>query len=176
MTTKAQVTEEKLGTLGLIKIKNFCAKDITTRVTKLTKWESILANYTQDKEYSEIQETPQVQGQKSKQIGMDKGLKKTFLQRPTSTSKDAQWHQSLVKCKSKLWDTTLHPLIFPGGSVVNYPLAMKETWVQTLGWKILRRRQWQSTPVFLPGDSHGRRNLAGYSPWGRKESTEPLTL
>ena len=27
-----------------------------------------------------------------------------------------------------------------------------------------------STPVFLPGDSHGQRSLAGYSPWGHKES------
>ena len=26
------------------------------------------------------------------------------------------------------------------------------------------------TPVFLPGKSHGRRNLVGYSPWGRRES------
>ena len=26
------------------------------------------------------------------------------------------------------------------------------------------------TPVFLPGESHGQRSLAGYSPWGRKES------
>ena len=25
------------------------------------------------------------------------------------------------------------------------------------------------TPVFLPGESHGQRNLAGYSPWGCKE-------
>ena len=25
-------------------------------------------------------------------------------------------------------------------------------------------------PVFLPGESHGQRSLAGYSPWGRKES------
>ena len=25
-------------------------------------------------------------------------------------------------------------------------------------------------PVFLPGKLHGRRNLVGYSPWGRKES------
>ena len=29
---------------------------------------------------------------------------------------------------------------------------------------------WEPTPVFLPGESHGRRSLAGYSPWGRKES------
>ena len=33
-----------------------------------------------------------------------------------------------------------------------------------------RRRQWQPTPVFLPGKSHGRRSLVGCSPWGRKES------
>ena len=40
----------------------------------------------------------------------------------------------------------------------------------------LRRRQWQPTPVLLPGESHGRRSLVGCSPWGRKESdtTEQL--
>ena len=32
------------------------------------------------------------------------------------------------------------------------------------------RRTWQPTPVFLPGESHGQRNLAGYSPWDREES------
>ena len=29
---------------------------------------------------------------------------------------------------------------------------------------------WQPTPVFLPGESHEQRSLAGYSPWGCKES------
>ena len=33
-----------------------------------------------------------------------------------------------------------------------------------------RRRQWQPTPVLLPGKSHGRRSLVGCSPWGRSES------
>ena len=39
------------------------------------------------------------------------------------------------------------------------------------------RRKWQSTPVFLPGESQ-HRSLAGYSPWGRKESdmTEWLSM
>ena len=32
------------------------------------------------------------------------------------------------------------------------------------------RREWQPAPVFLPGESHGQRSLAGYSPWGHKES------
>ena len=30
-------------------------------------------------------------------------------------------------------------------------------------------REWQPTPVFLPGESHGQRSLVGCSPWGRKE-------
>ena len=30
-----------------------------------------------------------------------------------------------------------------------------------------RRRRWHPTPVFLPGESHGRRSLVGCSPWGR---------
>ena len=33
--------------------------------------------------------------------------------------------------------------------------------------------EWQPTPVFLPGEFHGQRSLAGYSPWGHKEQ---LTL
>ena len=32
------------------------------------------------------------------------------------------------------------------------------------------RRQWQPTPVFLPGESHGRRSLVSCSPWGLEES------
>jgi len=42
--------------------------------------------------------------------------------------------------------------------------------------KIPWRRKWQPTPVFLPGKSHGWRNLVGYSPRGCKEldTTERL--
>ena len=32
------------------------------------------------------------------------------------------------------------------------------------------RRQWQPTPVLLPGKSHGRRSLVDCTPWGREES------
>ena len=40
----------------------------------------------------------------------------------------------------------------------------------------IKRRQWQPTPVLLPGKSHGRRSLVGYSPWGCEEldTTERL--
>ena len=62
-------------------------------------------------------------------------------------------------------------------TVKNLPV-MRETgfnsWVGKSPW----RRDWLPTPVFLPGKSHGQRSLAGYSPWGHKESdtTERLTL
>ena len=51
---------------------------------------------------------------------------------------------------------------------------MIDPWVGKIPW----RRAWQLDPVFLPGESHGQRRLAGYSPWGCKESdtTEQLTL
>ena len=40
------------------------------------------------------------------------------------------------------------------------------------------RREWQSTPVFLPREFHRQRSLAGCSPWDHKESdtTEWLSL
>ena len=41
-----------------------------------------------------------------------------------------------------------------------------DPWVGKIPW----RRKWQPIPVFLPGKSHGRRSLGGYSPWGRQES------
>ena len=64
---------------------------------------------------------------------------------------------------------------FPGGSVVKNPRAsvgVFNPWVGKMPWS----RKWQPTPVFLPGKFHGQRNLAGYRPWGRKESdmTEQL--
>ena len=34
---------------------------------------------------------------------------------------------------------------------------------------ILWRREWQPIPEFLPGEPHGQRSLAGYSPRGRKK-------
>ena len=41
-------------------------------------------------------------------------------------------------------------------------------WVGKIPW----RRKWQPTPVLLPGESHGWKRLAGYSPWSHKERTE----
>ena len=46
----------------------------------------------------------------------------------------------------------------PGKPSLNYTTIEQDDW----------RRQWQPTPVLLPGKSHGR-SLVGYSPWGLKE-------
>ena len=61
--------------------------------------------------------------------------------------------------------------------VYNLP-ARWETWVPSLGQEDPLGREWQCTPVFLPGESHGPTSLVGYSPWGHKEldTTELLTL
>ena len=40
------------------------------------------------------------------------------------------------------------------------------SWVGKIPW----RRKWRPPAVFLPGESHGQRNLAGYSTQGCKES------
>ena len=41
-----------------------------------------------------------------------------------------------------------------------------DPWAGKIPW----RRRWQSTSVFLPGESQGQRSLVGYSPWDGKES------
>ena len=53
----------------------------------------------------------------------------------------------------------------------------QKTQVQFLGQKDPWRKKWQPIPVFLPGESHGQRSLAGYSPRGPEESgmTERLS-
>ena len=42
------------------------------------------------------------------------------------------------------------------------------TWIRKIPW----RRKWQPTPLFLSGESHGQRILAGYSPRGCKSLTQ----
>ena len=72
--------------------------------------------------------------------------------------------------------------VFPGGASGKEPVCQSRrlkrygfnAWVQ----KVLWRRKWQPTPVFLPGKSHDKRRLVHYSPWGCKESdmTEHLSM
>ena len=63
---------------------------------------------------------------------------------------------------------------FPGGASSEEPTCQRRrhrrrafnSWVLKIPW----RRAWKLTPVFLPGEAHGQRSLAGYSPQGDKES------
>ena len=63
---------------------------------------------------------------------------------------------------------------FPGGTSGKEPACQCRrqercgfsSWVGKIPW----RRAQKPTPVFFPGESHGQRSLAGYSPWGHKES------
>ena len=70
---------------------------------------------------------------------------------------------------------------FPGGSVGKESTCnARDTGdcrFDPLVGKILWRRAWQPTPVFLPGEFHGQRGLVGYGPWvhnelGTTEATE----
>ena len=62
----------------------------------------------------------------------------------------------------------MHILGFPDGTngkeltcqCRRYQKHRFDPWVKKIPW----RRAWQPTPGFLPGESHGQRNLAGYSP------------
>ena len=58
---------------------------------------------------------------------------------------------AFFKTSLNIWKFTVHVLLKPGYIVV---------------CKIIRRRQWQPTPVLVPGKSHGWRSLVGCSPWG----------
>ena len=64
----------------------------------------------------------------------------------------------------------------PGSLEVKNLPAMQETPVRFLGWEDALEKEMQPTLVLLHGESHGRRSLVGYSPWGRKEldTTEQL--
>ena len=63
---------------------------------------------------------------------------------------------------------------FPGGvsgkelvcQCRRYKRHRFDLWLRKIPW----RRAWKPTLVFLPGEFHGQRSLAGYNPWGHTES------
>ena len=97
-----------------------------------------------------------------------------------SLSNSKTIHFFLLKIIIALLRYTSHSILLPrwhsGKESANAGKAREHRfspWV----WKIPWRRKQQSTPVFLPGESHGQRSLVGYSPWGHKEQdmTEQLS-
>ena len=78
----------------------------------------------------------------------------------------SDWHFHL-----KFWASVVTQM-------VKNPPTMWETGVQSVGWEDPLEKDQPPTPVLLSGEFHGQRRLAGYSPWGHKESdtTEWLSL
>ena len=59
---------------------------------------------------------------------------------------------------------------FPGGSDGKESACIAGELGLIPGWgRFPWRREWLPAPVFLPGEFHKQRNMAGYSPWGHKE-------
>ena len=87
---------------------------------------------------------------------------------------------SVLRCSAFFMVQLSHPFMTTG-KTIGLTIWTFVGKVMSLLFKMLqvdhRRRKWQPIPAFLSGESHGQRNLAGYSPWGRKESdtTEQLT-
>ena len=54
--------------------------------------------------------------------------------------------------------------------LVKNPLAMQDTWVQSLGWEDLLEKEMATHSSILAWKSNGWGSLVGYSPWGGKES------
>ena len=51
----------------------------------------------------------------------------------------------------------------------------QKTQVQSLSWEDTLEEEMATHSSILPGKFHGQRGLAGYSPWGQKESTTEYT-
>ena len=73
--------------------------------------------------------------------------------------------------KKPFWNTS---------TILKYSVFLNKACSQEKVFKILTcwgfRRQWQPTPVLLPGKSHGCRSLVGCSPWGCEESDKTERL
>ena len=76
-----------------------------------------------------------------------------------------RWTWVWVNSRSWWWTGRPGMLQFMRSQRVRHDWDTELNWIGTF-----QRKQWQPTPVLLPEKSHGRRSLAGYSPWGCEES------
>ena len=70
---------------------------------------------------------------------------------------------------SAKWKAHLPPASL-ASRAISYYLEIDSIWLQEKSRFNSVCWEWQTTPVFSPRESHGQRSLAGYSPWGGKES------
>ena len=59
---------------------------------------------------------------------------------------------------------------FPANYIYLFQRPFSSSWFKEYARESFWRRQWQPTPVPLPGKSHGWRSLVGCSPWGHEKS------
>ena len=88
---------------------------------------------------------------------------------------DESCQDSPYNISAVLWGGTDLFVGFPGGSPGKEPACQgrrcKKRSFHPWVWKIPCSRKWQPLPVFFPGESQGKWNLVGSSPWGRKSWT-----
>ena len=130
-------------------------------------------------EYPWTEEPGRLQSKRSQRVRHDWVIKHTHGDLHRNTCVHTHTHtqtQFLNKWGNTIFCSWLNDPILWGASQV--VLVVKEPacqcrrlkrhqfdpWVGKISWK----RKWQPTPVFLPGESHGQKILAGYSPQGHK--------
>ena len=74
------------------------------------------------------------------------------------------WQKPPQYCKVTVLQFKIFKNYFKKESACQCTRHTFNPWVRKILWK----RNWQPTPVFLPGKCHGQRSLAGYGPWGLK--------
>ena len=94
------------------------------------------------------------------------GTLKSLLQHHSSKSSILQGSAFFIVQLSHPYMTTGKTKALTRWTFVGKVMSLLFSMLSRLVW----RRQWQPTPVLLPGESQGRRSLVGYSPRGCKES------
>ena len=95
----------------------------------------------------------------------------TFMAGAVAEDKSFHWKKISVKNQNSEEPNYNYNMSFPGGTVVKNPPANtgdgRDT-IRSLGWEDPLLEETESTPIFLPGESHRQRSLVGYCLCGRR--------
>ena len=88
-----------------------------------------------------------------------------FFHDPADVGNLISGSSALSKTSLNTWKFMVHVLLKP--SLENFQHYLRVRWVLLCcSLSILQKRQWQPTPVLLPGKSHGQRSLVRLQPMG----------
>jgi len=104
---------------------------------------------------------------------MQNAMKKLWIRKRNWSTREKHHLFSLKNCFSQESHMWLLNCSKSNPDLLQCRKSAFDSWVGKICW----RREWQPTPVFLPGESHKQRSLAGYSSWGSRKLniTEQLT-